>query len=527
MKKYLRLKNFSALLILAFMLISTSSAMAFNNGDDNYIIITGQVINSEYGNPIEGHPIYIRSESVSFTANFYFKTLETDESGFFYDTISTQFNYGSLEISTYDNSGIKESETLHFRFMNITNNNVFLVNFNIYMPLQAPLLQAKFKYIKKITGDKFRFKFVDETQNDKIKSWRWDFGDGLTSTLANPEHIYSKYGMYKVDLEVVAEINGAEIVSNISKYVHIARISFYHMGGHCMVDQFPVDKGQAILYLMDEDEVLIPFDTTALNDTLGYYYFYQVPEGNYCIKTQPDKESEFYGTMTPTYYGDTEFWNESKIIKNNHTDFEYHINLVESSGLPAGNGKIAGKVTFTNSDRNGNTYSSAGIAVYILDAFNNPMGYQYTDENSSFSFNDLALDTYWIYPEVAGFELNKESVELTEVIPVIKDVDILINTDAVYLIYPDVAELEDNYVSQPYPNPASSLVSFEINAKNSKDLELEVIDLQGKTLISETLNLKSGLNKNSIQTSSLTPGIYFLRLSGNGIARERKIIISR
>lgn len=525
MKKYLRLQNFTPLIMLAMLLV-TSSAVAFNDGDDNYIIIAGQITNTEYGNPIDGHTVFIKSESVSFSANFYFKTLETDEYGFFYDTISTQFNYGSLEIYTYDNGGFKESEILHFRFMNITNSNTFLVDFNIYMPLTAPLIQANFKFIKKITGDKFRFKFVDETENDNIKSWHWDFGDGETSSMENPEHVYTKYGMYKVNLTIVAEINGNEIVSYISKYVHIARISFYHMGGHCKVDQFPVDKGQAILYRVDEDEVLIPFDTTALNDTLGHYYFYQVPEGNYCIKTQPNKNSEFYGTMMPTYYGDSEFWSSAKIIKHNHTDFEYHVNLVESSGLPAGDGQISGKITFTSTDRDGNAYNSSGVPIYLLDAFNNPMGYQYSNENSSFSFDNLAMGTYWIYPEVTGFDLNKEIIELSEVIPVIKDVDILINTDAVYLIFPDVAELHDNYVSQPYPNPASNLVSIEVNAKNNKNLKLEVIDLQGKTWISETLNLKSGLNKNSIQTSMLTPGIYFLRLTADGLTRERKVVIT-
>jgi len=526
MKKYVRLLKIKSLLVLILLLITTYSAKATNSTGDNYVIITGQITNTEHGNPLEEHTVYIESEQLTFSTSYYFKVLETDEDGFFYDTISTNIEYGSFEVYTFDYEGNKSSEILHFRFMDISNNNTFLVNFHIFMPLQTPVLQARFKFIKKITGDKFRFKFVDETQHENIKNWFWEFGDGTNSSLPNPEHLFTKYGMYKVNLTVVAEIDGIDEMSTISKYVFIPRISYYHIGGHCLVNQFPIDKGYACLYRIDEDEVLIPFDTVALNDTLGYYYFYQVPEGIYCVKTQPDVTSEFYGTMMPTYYGDTEYWNKATRIINNHTDFEYHINLVTGSGIPTGNGKIAGKVTFTNGDRDGNAYSSVGVAIYILDALNNPMSCQYTDENSSFCFENMALGTYWIYPEVAGFNLTKEIIELTELIPVIQDVDIYINTDAVYLIFPDSEDMKDNFISQPYPNPASNHFSFEINAKNDKEISMDIVNLQGKVVISKILNLHSGLTKNTIQTSSLTPGIYFLRLNANGITNERKIIIN-
>lgn len=504
--------------------MTTSAIFAFD--DDNYILITGQVSNTEYGNPLEDHFVYIKSESVAFSSNFYFKTLTTDENGFFYDTISTQVNYGSLEIYTHDNDGNKESETLHFRFFDFTNSNTFLINFHVYMPHQTPILQAKFRVIKKMTGDKFRFKFVDETQNDHILSWHWEFGDGNTSSLADPEHIYSNYGMYKVKLTVVSMINGNEVTSYISKYVFIPVVNYYHIGGHCYSEYFPIDVGNAYLYTIDENNLLTPFDTTAF-DEFGFYYFYQVPEGTYCVKTQPDVSSQFYGDWIPTYYGNSEFWKEAEVIDLNHTDYTYHVNLVKSIGIPPGEGKIAGKITFTSSEKDEINYPSSGVDIYLLDAYNQPLGCQYTVEDNYFSFENLAIGSYWIYPELAGFTLEKQKIQLTNIIPVIQDVEILINTDAVYLIFPDQADLEDNFASAPYPNPATSQISFEFNAKNSKDLILEVVDLNGRVVMTETLNLNSGLNKNTIQTSNLTNGFYFLRLSANNFSREQKIMISR
>jgi len=39
--------------------------------------------------------------------------------------------------------------------------------------------------------------------NNQIVQWRWDFGDGTTSTQRNPEHIYTKAGSFGVKLTVI------------------------------------------------------------------------------------------------------------------------------------------------------------------------------------------------------------------------------------------------------------------------------------------------------------------------------------
>ena len=42
-------------------------------------------------------------------------------------------------------------------------------------------------------------KFTDTSTNSPI-GWKWDFGDGQTSTVQNPEHIFSGEGTYTVTL---------------------------------------------------------------------------------------------------------------------------------------------------------------------------------------------------------------------------------------------------------------------------------------------------------------------------------------
>ncbi len=52
--------------------------------------------------------------------------------------------------------------------------------------------------------------FTDASTGSTIRSWNWDFGDGMTSTLQNPKHTYSAFGTYTVKLLVTGFQETAE-----------------------------------------------------------------------------------------------------------------------------------------------------------------------------------------------------------------------------------------------------------------------------------------------------------------------------
>jgi PKD repeat protein len=51
-----------------------------------------------------------------------------------------------------------------------------------------------------------------------IQSYLWNFGDGHTSTEAEPSHVYENTGKYSVTLEILKSDNSTE---NISKEIEI------------------------------------------------------------------------------------------------------------------------------------------------------------------------------------------------------------------------------------------------------------------------------------------------------------------
>ena len=64
--------------------------------------------------------------------------------------------------------------------------------------------------------------FVDSTLSGfgPIVSWLWDFGDGSTSTEANPTHIYITEGIYDVTLSVT-DINGCSGTNSINNLISL------------------------------------------------------------------------------------------------------------------------------------------------------------------------------------------------------------------------------------------------------------------------------------------------------------------
>src|SRR5258706_9937045 len=81
---------------------------------------------------------------------------------------------------------------------------------------------AKFGLDKNLICDSGNVNFIDSTTfNDPITNWNWNFGDGGTSTVQNPTHLYSSPGIYTVSLNTLttAGCRDTATLTNIVKVV--------------------------------------------------------------------------------------------------------------------------------------------------------------------------------------------------------------------------------------------------------------------------------------------------------------------
>ena len=87
---------------------------------------------------------------------------------------------------------------------------------------------------------------------------------------------------------------------------------------------------------------------------------------------------------------------------------------------------------------------------------------------------------------------------------------------------------ENSIVSSSiYPNPASGKVYIKLDMNEAARMQLELIDLLGKSVIHETIELTSGNNLMEINLDGLNRGIYIIRLSGDGSIINHKLIIEK
>jgi len=515
-------RNFKIALSALFVMVLFNISIASN--DLNYIIVSGQVTNIDCGNTVEGHTIYIKSDTAYNGLNNYSNSVTTNDEGYYFDTISTSKKKGSLIIYTYDRFGKSIDTTVHFRFLD-RGNNVIIANFAVNLHNQSWKLQARFNYIQEIGDDRNKFSFYDQTKNDNILSWHWDFGDGNTSTLQNPTHEYQLFGLFKVTFTVTAIINNIAQTSVITKQLYISDKEYFHLGGHAFSEYFPIDVGYAYLYMIDSSDRYFAIDTIAF-DTLGYYYFYQVPRGNYLIKVEPMLESEYYGVLLPTYYGDKLMWDEAQTIHLNNTCWEYNINLANANGMLTGEGTISGNIEYAEQPRTP-LVSAEGIHVYLYDDYNNLLTCHYSNEEGGFIFDLVEINSYWLYPEITGIHADKIKVELTPETPNVDNIEISIHANNISYIIPNDEDYIAEEVGVLYPNPAIEILNAPLKITQDKQVSYEIYDMYGHKILSGYVNTMASSSSYQISTASIKNGTYVLRTLVDKNTYDRVFIVAK
>ena len=498
------------LLLPLSLLLIISITTTFAQEAPNKIYLSGQIINIENGAPIAGHPVYVESNNESNGGFNYYLAAYTDAFGFFSDTISTNVLDGSLVIYTYDeNSGEYEKEEF-FRF-NWASEYHMLTGLEIIDSNTLTDFQANYEPLPdSITNDSLSYFFRDKTIGENIISWVWDFGDGSMSLEQNPAHKYNYPGIYEVKLTVSTHsMNNDVRTSTMSKKLKVGLRSYFDFGGHAFANYFPVDIGTACLYKV-ENENVIPIDTAEF-DELGYYYFRQLIEGDYMVKTFPSTTSVNAGSFFPTYYGDVLLWTKSKTIELQATGWEYDIHMVPSYAYETGGGSIDGYVSFEGTDNP----PVSNTEVILFNEVDNNLTYIQSDHNGGFEFIELPYGTYKVLAEVPGMYTYPETITLNEENPFFTDLTIMIYEDEPFFIA-DPSEKSISAFHNPYPNPATSSTVLEFSLSDEASIYFFILDNSGQVVHKEMKLYSAGDHSLQFDVSGLASGIYrIMALSGN------------
>lgn len=87
---------------------------------------------------------------------------------------------------------------------------------------------------------------------------------------------------------------------------------------------------------------------------------------------------------------------------------------------------------------------------------------------------------------------------------------------------------KDLMLTQPWPNPTSSTINYDVNVFDLTDMQIEIIDVLGHVLKSVNYNqLTEGVNHLNIDVQDLAPGVYYSRVSAGGQSHTNRVVITR
>lgn len=506
------------LALFGFMILPASAQV---NSQKKYIFLSGQLTNTTTGAPIPDHQIYISSDSLLNNGFSYFATMKTDVYGFYRDTIVTNSSDGVINVYLYDFDDIRIYLDRYYRFV-LENKYLIFADFAILNPNANDTLQANFSQQSPLEDNPLKIVFKDESFGSSIKSWEWDFGDGQTSDIQDPEHQYDYAGLYLVSLTINAIPACSDCgTSTIIKQVQVGLTRDYTLSGLVFSQYFPIDLGLAYLYTFDSENNLIPFDTTQI-DTLGCYYFRALPPGKYTTKTRLQASSVLYGQFMPTYFGNVFDWQEARVVILTDADnFECDIRLIPSSGFISGEGKINGQITYDTSLVFKSPIPAEDIEILLLDGQGDPHTCKLSNVDGNFNFSNIPYGTYQLFPDVAGISTTPMYVTISAEDPLNKEVNLVIYSQQITF---SISEHNSDYLDNAfliYPNPVSDQARISLDVKKASNMTIMITDLTGRVISKLDQQCSQGLREIILPIENLPAGLYEVV-----IIPEDKVMIS-
>ncbi|MCX6283671.1 MAG: PKD domain-containing protein, partial [Bacteroidetes bacterium] len=146
----------------------------------------------------------------------------------------------------------------------------------------SPKPVALFQYTAACAQDSTHFTDLSIAPNSQVVSWFWDFGDGGTATIKNPNHKFAAGGTYHVK-EVVTNLSGCKDSVVVAVLVHIKPVSaFQYTSKYCPKGQVTFQDMSTASGAVITDRLWV-FEPGATSTVANPVYTFQVTDTTYLV----------------------------------------------------------------------------------------------------------------------------------------------------------------------------------------------------------------------------------------------------
>jgi PKD repeat protein len=356
--------------------------------------------------------------------------------------------------------------------------------------------------------------FEAHTNSPYPTTFLWNFGDALsannTSTLQDPDHIFSAFGTYLVTLTTLDSMN---CTSQFVAPVSLSAFGFSSLYGQIFANNQPITACKVQLFDQNPDGTMNMIQEV-MPDSVNYYNFNNVASGIYRILAIPLPGTVYAQQFVPTYFGDAFLWENAIPVALGQAANPYNIHLVAFDSISGGDGLINGELT-----TGGKSMSVGSQEILILDHTNTPVKYLFSLADGSFSFAGLPYGESSVYPVITGITTYPVTVVLSETN---KSATVVMKISG-----QTVAGIFDNkeidFIENIFPNPADEQISAFVTVQGL--IKCSVIDASGKTVFVHNETVPAGGALIALPVSGLKPGLYILIVhDGKGNASGRRFV---
>lgn len=453
-------------------------------------------------------------------------------------TYSINFGDGSVGVALSGNHIYTAPGTYTMIVTSSGNGCVYANTYTIFIPTALGCSGNNASFTSTNVGS-FGASFTNTstTGTGSLSSAVYSYGDG--SSDATGMHTYAAAGNYTVVLTDTWVDSGTNNVTCIDTSVGFVTITGNPitqgtLSGYIIVDSSVVTAGQPdsmqvylIQYDANSNTLSAVASQTFYGPYAGYYQFANVPSGTYMVKVAPHYASANVGLggMVPTYGDSSLYWATSHQISLVNTNSSTNNNVYMQFGtITSGPGFISGNVSL-GANKNTNT-GVPHLLIFLRDANSNLVSSAYTDNNGDFSFGNLPYGTYDVYPEnmnytttsLSGIVLDANNASMTDAT--------FYQDNAQHNIKPHSTGIHNTMLPANavvlFPNPAKGNVTLTWSDVRLNNATVSISNVAGQVVYTGTLGTTAS---KVVNVTGLKGGVYFVRLTGNGVTTNKKLVI--